>query len=144
MSGTIDVDADRHNEERPLRKATGGDPTRDAGGDLVQWFLDYYWIRHPISARTVEAYRADLHALECWLAVARGKSLVDAGVKDLRAYFAGVGKTGGDAPSVSCIKRFYFYLVECGFRADDPTEQVYVRTPRLVRHDLKLIQGKKI
>jgi site-specific recombinase XerD len=48
-----------------------------------------------------------------------------------------------DVPSLSCIKRFYFYLVEVGLRAEDPTEHLYVRTPRLIRQDVMVLLGEK-
>ena len=115
--------------------------------DVVQWFLDYYWIRHPISRETVAAYRADLLDLARWLTVFKNKTLVAASDKDVREYLESRYRSGNrllrDIPSLTCIKRFYFYLAEVGFRTDDPTEHVFVRTPRLVRQDLSIIQGKK-
>jgi len=118
-----------------------------ADTDVVQWFLDYYWIRHPISRETVDAYRADLLDLSRWLTVFRNKTLIAACDKDVREFFESRYHSGSrlmrDMPSLSCIKRFYFYLAEVGLRVDDPTEHVYVRTPRLVRQDLAVILGKK-
>lgn len=103
--------------------------------DVVQWFLDYYWIRHPISDATVAAYRTDLLALDRWLSVFRSSTLLTATGKDLRAYFddsyRARARQPGNTPSLSCIKRFYFYLAEVGLRDDDPTERVFVRTPLL-------------
>ena len=116
--------------------------------DVVQWFLDYYWIRHPVSRDTVEAYRSDLLELSRWLTVFRNKTLTTAVDVDLREFlesrYRSEGRLMHDMPSLSCIKRFYFYLAEVGLRVDDPTEHVYVRTPRLVRQDLSVILGKKI
>lgn len=104
--------------------------------DVVQWFLDYYWIRHPISEASIAAYRADLTALERWLTVFRSTTLVAASAKDLRAFlddsYRSKVRQASETPSLSCIKRFYFYLVEVGLRGDDPTERVFVRTPRLI------------
>jgi|SRR5690242_9050508 len=115
--------------------------------DVVQWFLDYYWIRHPISRDTMTAYRADLVDLARWLLVFRNKTLIAANEKDVREFLENRYRPGNrlmrDVPSLSCIKRFYFYLAEVGLRADDPTEHVYVRTPRLVRHDLTIVNGQK-
>jgi integrase/recombinase XerD len=101
--------------------------------DVVQWFLDYYWIRHPISEASIAAYRTDLLALDRWLAAFRNSSLQAAGSKDLRAFMDSRYRSDGQPvgmPSLSCIKRFYFYLMEVGLRSDDPTEHVYVRTLR--------------
>jgi site-specific recombinase XerD len=102
--------------------------------NLVQWFLDYYWIRHPISGDALASYRLELLALDHWLANSRKKKLVSASRTDLQDYFdsryRSASNHGGGLPSMSCIKRFYFYLVEVGFRDDDPTDRLYVRTPR--------------
>jgi integrase/recombinase XerD len=115
--------------------------------EVVQWFLDYYWIRHPVSRETVAAYRADLLDLAQWLRVSRKKTLVAASDKDVREFFESRYRAGGrlmrDVPSLSCIKRFYFYLVEVGLRAEDPTEHLYVRTPRLIRQDVMVLLGEK-
>lgn len=114
---------------------------------LVQRFLDDYWIRHPLSRESMEAYRADLLGLEKWLNVFRNKTLVGATSQNVREFFETRYKAGSrlarDLPSLSCIKRFYFYLMDNSVRTDDPTEHVYVRTPRLVRQDLALIEGQK-
>lgn len=115
--------------------------------ELVQWFLDYYWVRHPLSQQSIEAYRADLLAFDKWLSVFRNKTLLGATRDNVREFLESRYRSGSrlmsDMPSLSCIKRFYFYLMDLGVRTDDPTEHVYVRTPRLVRQDLAVIDGKK-
>jgi integrase/recombinase XerD len=114
---------------------------------LVQRFLDYYWVRHPISRETIEAYRTDLLAFDTWLKAFRDKTLVGATQQNVRDFLDSRYRSGSpqlrDMPSLSCIKRFYFHLMDLGIRTDDPTERVYVRTPRLVRQDLSVIQGDK-
>lgn len=104
--------------------------------EVVQWFLDYYWIRHPISDASIASYRTDLIALENWLAAIRNTTLLAASAKDLRAFlddsYSSKARQPGASPSLSCIKRFYFYLLESGLRGDDPTERVFVRMPRPV------------
>ena len=125
----------------------GSEDRAQAEPDVVQWFLDYYWIRHPISRDTMAAYRADLVDLSRWLMVFRNKTLIAANDKDVREFLENRYRPGNrlmrDVPSLSCIKRFYFYLAEVGLRSDDPTEHVYVRTPRLVRQDLAIVSGQK-
>ena len=107
-----------------------------AANDVVEWFLDYYWIRHPISDASIASYRTDLTALERWLTVFRSTTLLAANAKDLRAFledsYSSKARHPGATPSLSCIKRFYFYLLESGLRGDDPTERVFVRTLRPV------------
>lgn len=141
----IDVEASRvgkdglTNDARKLRELPAV--------ELVQRFLDYYWVKHPVSPETIEGYRVDLLSFEKWLGLFRNKTLLGASQQNLRDYLESRYKSGGrlarDLPSVSCIRRFYFYLMDLGVRTDDPTDQVYVRTPRLVRADLSVIDGKK-
>lgn len=115
------------------------DPADPAASDIVQWFLDYYWIRHALSRDTLNAWRADLLSLEIWLSVLRHKTLAEAASQDIRdfldvRYRAANGSMQG-LPSVACIKRFYFFLVEVGVRVDDPTEHVYPRSLHGVRKE---------
>ena len=114
-------------------------------GSVIQRFLDFYWVKHGVSHDTLKAYRTDLIALDRWMLLFRSKTLVTACEQDIREfltakYLAG-NRTLSGLPSLSCIKRFYFYLLEGGFRADDPTENVFVRTPRLSRRDLSVVQS---
>ena len=115
--------------------------------DVVQWFLDYYWIRHPISRETIASYRADLLDLAGWLTTFRKKTLIAATDQDVREFlearYHSPSRQLRDMPSLSCIKRFYFYLAEVGLRTDDPTEHVYVRTPQPLRPNLSVILGRK-
>jgi hypothetical protein len=142
----IDIDGIRTKTNR-ARVSKAPQLSRESpSSEVVQWFLDHFWIRHPISEDTIAAYRADLITLERWLAVSRNRTLVAATKEDLRVFldshYRVEGRKPDAVPSLSCIKRFYFYLVEVGLRADDPTERVFVRTPRLVRHGLTLVQKK--
>lgn len=126
------------------REMPGSD--ENPASDVVQWFLDYYWIRHAISAETIASYRSNLLSLELWLSVFRFKTLLDANSKDLRDFldvrYRSSDRQLRDLPSLSCIKRFYFFLVSVGLRADDPTEHVYVRTPQVARRELSLVPAK--
>jgi site-specific recombinase XerD len=145
MSITPDLESFRA-ENKPARLSKEPQLARvRAVSDVVQWFLDYYWIRHPISKDTIAAYRSDLVALERWLTIFHDKTLLAASEQNLRAFLDSHYRAGaqrpGDVPSLACIKRFYFYLVEVGLRADDPTEHVYVRMPRIVKHNLVVVAG---
>lgn len=104
----------------------------EAAVDVVKAFLDYYWIRHALPEGTLSAWRQDLLSLERRLA-ARHRTLVSATASDLREFFDSRHRAAApeQLPSLSCIRRFYFYLAASGLRADDPTENVYVRTPRV-------------
>jgi integrase/recombinase XerD len=141
---SIDIDEIRTHLEKARTSQQKKGSREHSVGDVVQWFLDHYWVRHPISKEMIASYRSDLLALERWLAVFRSKTLVVANKDDLRAFlntrYRVDAANNGTLPSLSCIKRFYFYLVETGLRSDDPTEKVFVRTPRLVRPDLKVVK----
>jgi len=123
------------------RPALVADPKADGWTDVstvvVQRFLDAYWVKHGVSRDTLDAYRVDLDALHDWLKQTKARSLVTATSGDIREFLSVRSQTadaGGEAlPSLSCIKRFYAYLLASGYRSDDPTESVFVRTPRLVR-----------
>ncbi|HEY6923769.1 MAG TPA: site-specific integrase [Steroidobacteraceae bacterium] len=122
---------------------SAADPWGSVSTDVVQRFLDAYWVKHGVSRETLEAYRVDLDVLDGWLKRARGRSLVTARPGDIRDFLTTRsqrgGITGAELPSLSCIKRFYSYLLAGGYRGDDPTDSVFVRTPRLVRRDLAVI-----
>jgi site-specific recombinase XerD len=111
---------------------------------VIERFLDCYWVKYGVSKETLVAYHDDLIVLDRWMVLLKQKTLVSATAQDIRDFLDVKYRTGGgvqrDPPSLSCVKRFYFYLLECGFRDDDPTENVFVRTPRLVRRDLSLVQ----
>jgi integrase/recombinase XerD len=128
-------------------KAGTSDPWEFISGTVVQRFLDYYWVRYGVSRDTLKAYRTDLIALDRWMLIFRRKTLVSATEKDVRDYleskYALKKRTVQNMPSLSCVKRFYRYLLEQRFRADDPTENVFVRTPRLGRRDLSVVDGAR-
>ena len=113
-------------------------------GTVIQRFLDYYWVKHGVSHETLKAYRTDLIALDRWMTLFKHKTLVTATEDDIRDFLDAKYRASGGRlrtlPSLSCVKRFYFFLLEGGFRADDPTENVFVRTPRLVRRDLSVVR----
>jgi site-specific recombinase XerD len=147
MSITRDIDTARTGTRQARVMKDSRTTAAARASDVIQWFLDYYWIRHPISEGAMVAYRADLVALEEWLLAFRNSSLQSAGAKDLRAFLESQyrdGRSAGHMPSVSCIKRFYFYLVEVGLRTDDPTERVFVRMPRREKQDLKVVVRESI
>ncbi|MEP7247441.1 MAG: site-specific integrase [Gammaproteobacteria bacterium] len=113
-------------------------------GTVIQRFLDFFWVKHHVSQETLRAYRADLVALDRWMLLFKQKTLVTAVESDVREYldatYAAGDRAPRELPSLSCIKRFYAFLMEGGFREDDPTEHVFVRTPRLVRRDLSVVR----
>lgn len=144
---TIDFESASRNSAASGRARRLAEAAREIpSADVVQWFLDYYWIRHPISTEALTHYQRDLLAAATWLDSSRKKTLLTANEQDLREYLRMRNEAGSEQsnlPSLSCIKRFYFYLVELGIRRDDPTEHLYVRTPRIIRHNLEVVRGKR-
>ena len=130
----------------PLAGDSAGDRWACVSPGVVQRFLDAYWVKHGVSHETLESYRADLRALDGWLKGDKSRSLVTATSSDIRDFLAArcqrAGVNGQKLPSLSCIKRFYSYLLAGGYRSDDPTDSVFVRTPRLVRRDLAVLKAR--
>jgi integrase/recombinase XerD len=142
----------RHDKPAPasVRNAPGKESPdfwEFISGTVISRFLDYYWVKHGVSRDTLKAYRTDLIALDRWMLLFRRKTLVTACEQDIRDFlntkYSLGNRTLHNLPSLSCVKRFYFYLLEGGFRADDPTENVFVRTPRLSRRDLSVVAGAR-
>ena len=131
----------------PATRPGSQDSWEFISGTVIQRFLDFYWVKHGVSRETLKAYRTDLIALDRWMLLFRHKTLVTACETDIRDFLNTKYQTGNRTlsglPSLSCVKRFYFYLLEGGFRGDDPTENVFVRTPRLVRRDLSVVSSAR-
>ncbi|MFZ5594111.1 MAG: site-specific tyrosine recombinase XerD [Pseudomonadota bacterium] len=97
---------------------------------LVDVFLDALWMENGLSANTLSAYRADLAGLAAWLA-ARNKTLLAARQEDLRAYLATCRHARSMARLLSCLRRFYQYLVREGRMQADPSARI--ESPKLGR-----------
>lgn len=131
----------------PLAGDSAGDRWASVSPGVVQRFLDSYWVKHGVSRETLESYRADLCALDAWLKGDKSRSLVTATSSDIRDFLAArchrAGANGPELPSLSCIKRFYSYLLGSGYRSDDPTDSVFVRTPRTgATRDLAVLKAR--
>jgi integrase/recombinase XerD len=130
-----------------MADATHGDPWEPVSGSVIARFLDFIWLKHGLSQPTLNAYLADLHSLDRWLLQNKQRTVVQASADDVREFLKDHAQHGpgteSPMPSLACIKRFYGFLVEGRFRADDPTENVFVRAPRLVRHDLAVVSSAK-
>ncbi|HHM04687.1 MAG TPA: site-specific tyrosine recombinase XerD [Gammaproteobacteria bacterium] len=95
---------------------------------LIDVFLDTLWMERGVSPNTVAAYRSDLTRCARWLHE-RGERLLTATRHHLSHYLS---DQAGDrrarsrtiARRLSCLRRFYQYLVREGRREDDPTAQV--------------------
>lgn len=96
---------------------------------LVETFCQSLWLEDGLAANTLNAYRRDLHHLMRWAQAqhgARGEHRVflDLQSKDLLAYLSetfGQQKPATSNRRMSCLRRFFAWLVRQGLRADDPT-----------------------
>ena len=95
------------------------DPWCGISRDVIRRFVDVLSTEHGLPRSMLDAYRADLDALDRWLIETKQRTLVSATGEDVREYIS---------VSLSCFRAFYGFLVNAGCRDDDPTEPN--RTPR--------------
>ncbi|MFL2546603.1 MAG: site-specific tyrosine recombinase XerD [Candidatus Rariloculaceae bacterium] len=90
-------------------------------------FLDAIWMERGLSENTLDAYRADLLALNQRLK-GRNVQIVDAGKADLLDYISwrveGGAKPRSTARQLSSFRRFYRYLLREGVISEDPTADI--------------------
>ena len=106
-----------------------------AGGDLIASFCQALWLEDGLSSNTQQAYWRDLKHLQRWAATPQAASAGEATTAsktidlltpaDLLAYLAET--YAQQRPStmnrrLSCLRRFYAWLVRQGIRIDDPTQ----------------------
>jgi integrase/recombinase XerD len=94
---------------------------------VIDKFLDAIWMERGLSSNTLGAYRADLLALQRWLAQ-RDKSLIYGTRADLLAFIAWRAKEGAKprstARQLSSFRRFYRFLLREGVITEDPTLKI--------------------
>ncbi len=90
-------------------------------------FLDAIWMERGLSENTLEAYRADLLALDQRLK-GRNVQIVNAGKADLLDFISwrvdGGAKPRSTARQLSSFRRFYRYLLREGVIVEDPTADI--------------------
>jgi site-specific recombinase XerD len=96
------------------------DPWTGISEDAIRRFFDVLCIEQGLPKGMISAYRADLDAFDRWLIEAKHKTLISATKEDVDEYLT---------VSMSCIRAFYGFLVNAGWRDDDPTK-VAARKPR--------------
>lgn len=99
---------------------------------LIEQFLDALWLEQGLSDNTLKAYRSDLEDCRQWLA-AREATLLQASAGDLLAYLSALnsGSVRTAARRLSCLRRYYAWLVREGRRSSDPVARI--EAPRLGR-----------
>jgi len=93
--------------------------------ELIDQFIDYYWLSTGASKNTLAAYRSDLKIFNKWLA---GKSLISVNSKHIQDYFSDRQKnnigSSTQARILTCLHSFYEYLLANQLIKKDPTEQL--------------------
>ena len=93
--------------------------------DLIDQFIDYYWLSTGASKNTLAAYRSDLKIFNKWLA---GKSFISVNSKHIQDYFSDRQKnnigSSTQARILTCLHSFYQYLLANQLIKKDPTEQL--------------------
>ena len=93
--------------------------------ELIDQFIDYYWLSTGASKNTLAAYRSDLKIFNKWLAE---KSFISVNSKHIQDYFSDRQKnnigSSTQARILTCLHSFYQYLLANQLIKKDPTEQL--------------------
>jgi len=93
--------------------------------ELIDQFIDFYWLSTGASKNTLAAYRSDLKIFNKWLA---GKSFISVNSKHIQDYFSERQKnnigSSTQARILTCLHSFYQYLLANQLIKKDPTEQL--------------------
>ena len=93
--------------------------------DLIDQFIDFYWLTTGASKNTLSAYRSDLKIFSKWL---NNNSLIDVDKKQIQDYFSYRKDSNISASTQSrmltCLHSFYQYLSDKQDLKIDPTEQL--------------------
>ena len=93
--------------------------------ELIDQFIDYYWLSTGASKNTLAAYRSDLKIFNKWLAE---KSFISVNSKHIQDYFSDRQKNNIDSSTqariLTCLHSFYQYLLVNQLIKKDPTEQL--------------------
>jgi len=93
--------------------------------ELIDQFIDFYWLSTGASKNTLAAYRSDLKIFNKWLAE---KSFISVNSKHIQDYFSDRQKnnisSSSQARILTCLHSFYQYLLANQLIKKDPTEQL--------------------
>ena len=93
--------------------------------DLIDQFIDFYWLTTGASKNTLSAYRSDLKIFSKWL---NNNLLIDVDKKQIQDYFSYRKDSNISASTQSrmltCLHSFYQFLSEKKNLKIDPTEQL--------------------
>ena len=107
---------------RPTHATEETDDEREPSAEIGE-FLDWLVVERGRAANTIDAYRRDLEQYDAWLAQ-EGTDLDSATVSDIERFVAWRTASGAAKSSVarqfSSIRMLHRFMVEEGFRRDDP------------------------
>ena len=93
--------------------------------DLIDQFIDFYWLTTGASKNTLSAYRSDLKIFSRWL---NETSLIEVNKKLIQDYFLYRQSTKISSSTQSriltCLHSFYQFLLDNNLINTDPTEQL--------------------
>ena len=93
--------------------------------DLIDQFIDFYWLTTGASKNTLSAYRSDLKIFSKWL---NNNSLIDVDKKQIQDYFSyrkdSNISTSTQSRMLTCLHSFYQFLSDKKNLKIDPTEQL--------------------
>ena len=93
--------------------------------NLIDQFIDYYWLTSGASKNTLSAYRSDLNIFNKWL---NQKPFTSVDKKLVHEYFSYRKKSNLSAASrsriLTCLHSFFQYLLKNQKMSNDPTEQM--------------------
>jgi len=93
--------------------------------ELIDQFIDFYWLSTGASKNTLAAYRSDLKIFNKWLT---GKPFISVNSKHIQDYFSDRQKnnigSSTQARILTCLHSFYQYLLSNQLIKKDPTEQL--------------------
>ena len=93
--------------------------------NLIDQFIDYYWLTSGASKNTLNAYRSDLKIFSKWL---NQRPFTSVDKKIVHEYFSYRKKSNLSAASrsriLTCLHSFFQYLLNNQKMSNDPTEQM--------------------
>ena len=108
----------------------------------IDRFIEHLWAEDGLAARTLDAYRRDLHGFARWLAP-RGRSLATARREDVSAYHGSQPvAVRSMARRQSTFRRYYGFLVRQQPDFADPT--LLIERPRMPRSLPKALAEREI
>ena len=94
--------------------------------ELIDKFIDYYWLTTGASKNTLSAYRSDLKIFYKWL---EDNNVTPVNSKHIQNYFEARQKNGMGASTqariLTCMRLFYHYLLVNKVINVDPTSKLH-------------------